>query len=95
MFVFLRRSAEHIVDVMAKAPDPMSDLLAYKRDRRELPAPRYRRSIREGAGLSLSQVARAVGVSASAVALWEAGRRMPRPEHLAAYVRLLKRLESP
>lgn len=54
-----------------------------------------RRAIRQTAGLSLRQVAGYVGVTASAVSYWEAGRRQPRPEHLQAYVELLEDLGRP
>jgi DNA-binding transcriptional regulator YiaG len=55
-----------------------------------LPAPSERRRIRETACVSLRDVARALGVSHTAVASWEAGAT-PR-EHHAAYARLLEEL---
>jgi DNA-binding transcriptional regulator YiaG len=68
----------------------VDELLDRVRTRRELPAPADRRRIREAAGVSLRDVAAAVGVSHTAVATWEAGAT-PR-EHRAAYVRLLNEL---
>ena len=64
------------------------------RARRELPAPAVRRHIRERAGLSQVDVGRALGVTREAVALWELGRRTPRPDTAIAYGALLDRLES-
>ncbi|MGW1362936.1 helix-turn-helix domain-containing protein [Streptomyces chartreusis] len=49
-------------------------LLAGAREEAELPPAEQRRAAREGLGLSRAQVARAVGVSPSAVAGWETGR---------------------
>ncbi|SEF18983.1 helix-turn-helix transcriptional regulator [Streptomyces sp. Ag109_O5-10] len=49
-------------------------LLAGVRDELPLPAPEVRRRLREDLGLSKAQVARAVGVSASTLGGWEAGR---------------------
>ena len=60
--------------------------------RRDLPPPQVRKALREGAGLSMDDIAEAVGCSRQAVAHWEAGRRYPRAEHLAAYVRVLRLL---
>jgi transcriptional regulator with XRE-family HTH domain len=49
-------------------------LLAGVREEVPLPSPEVRRRLREDLGLSRAQVARAVGVSASTVSGWEAGR---------------------
>ncbi|MEU2340144.1 helix-turn-helix transcriptional regulator [Streptomyces sp. NPDC013172] len=49
-------------------------LLAGVRDELPLPDPEVRRRLREDLGLSKAQVARAVGVSASTLGGWEAGR---------------------
>jgi len=64
------------------------------RARRELPPPAMRRALRQAARLSQADVAREIGVSSAAVAYWEAGRRFPRPENLAAYVRALRILRE-
>jgi len=50
------------------------------------------RSIREAAGLTLSDVARDVGVDQSTVSRWEAGLRRPRPAAAATYGMLLTEL---
>jgi transcriptional regulator with XRE-family HTH domain len=68
----------------------VDDLLERVRSRRKLPAPAERRRIREAAGLSLRDVAVAVGVSHTAVASWEAGYT-PR-ERRNEYARLLEEL---
>jgi DNA-binding transcriptional regulator YiaG len=68
----------------------VDDLVERVRIRKQLPAPAERRRIREAAGVSLRDVAAAVGVSHTAVASWEAGAT-PR-EHRAAYLRLLDEL---
>ncbi len=52
------------------------------------------RSIREGSGLTKGDVARALGVSRSAVDRWESGERRPRTEVAAAYGRLLRELAT-
>ncbi len=64
------------------------------RARRELPPPAERRQIREGAGLSQIDVARVLGVTREAVALWELGRRTPRPDKALGYIALLDRLAA-
>lgn len=65
--------------------------LELARLRRRLPAPAARRHIRESAGVSQIDVARALGVTRECVCLWEMGHRTPR-EKLGAYVGLLDRL---
>jgi DNA-binding transcriptional regulator YiaG len=47
------------------------------------------RLIREGAGLSLGEVARAVGVAKTTVFRWERGDRRPRGDKAIAYGQLL------
>ncbi len=59
---------------------------------RSLVASGAARSIREAAGLSLSEVAGAVGVSKAAIMLWERGDRVPRGAPALAYGRLLQEL---
>lgn len=61
---------------------------------RDLPPPGVRRALREAAGLSLADVADAVGVSRQAVGHWEDGTRFPRPEHLEPYVQVLRLLSG-
>lgn len=50
------------------------------------------RAVREGAGLSLEEVAAAVGVTGSAVGRWERGERIPRGPKALVYARLMERL---
>ena len=59
---------------------------------RQLLADGTARRIREGAGLSLRDVAKDLGVAASAVSRWENEKRSPRGESALAYVALLERL---
>ena len=68
------------------------DLIAAVRSRRSLPDPAVRRLLRERAGLSQAEVAKAIGVRSATVSRWEAGLRTPRGAHVAAYVVLLDRL---
>ncbi|MDX2630671.1 helix-turn-helix domain-containing protein, partial [Streptomyces scabiei] len=58
----------------------------------DLPPPAERRRLREAAGLSQAQVAKALDTRREAVGNWEAGRTEPRPPQRAAYARLLERL---
>ncbi|WP_030905018.1 telomere-associated protein Tap [Streptomyces sp. NRRL F-5126] len=60
--------------------------------RDDLPAPEERRRLREAAGLSQAQVARALGARREAVGSWESGRSEPRTPKRAAYARLLEGL---
>jgi transcriptional regulator with XRE-family HTH domain len=69
----------------------VDELLERVRSRRDLPVASERRRIREDAGVSLRDVADALGVSHTAVAKWEAGA-MPR-EQRNAYGRLLEELK--
>ncbi|SHM23529.1 telomere-associated protein Tap [Actinacidiphila paucisporea] len=59
-----------------------------------LPPPAERKRLREAAGLSQAQVARAVDTRREAVGNWEAGRTEPRPPQRAAYARLLEGLAA-
>lgn len=58
----------------------------------DLPPPAERRRLREAAGLSQTQVAKALDTRREAVGNWEAGRTEPRPPQRAAYARLLEKL---
>jgi transcriptional regulator with XRE-family HTH domain len=64
-------------------------LLERLRSQRQLPPAAERRRIREAAGVSLRQLAAAVGVSAMAIVRWEQGATPRNPHHLHAYGRLL------
>jgi len=73
--------------------DRKQELLDLVRSRRQLPATgSERRQIREQAGVSLRQLAAAVGVSAMAVVRWENGAKPRNPDHLRAYADLLAEL---
>ena len=52
------------------------------------------RAIREGAGLSVSEVARELGCSPSAVSRWERGKRSPRGDAATEWAALLQRLSG-
>ncbi|MEE1755439.1 telomere-associated protein Tap [Streptomyces sp. SP18CS02] len=54
-----------------------------------LPDPDERRRLREAAGLSQDQIAKALAVRRETVTGWESGRTEPRPPKRAAYARLL------
>ncbi|MEV6400056.1 helix-turn-helix transcriptional regulator [Streptomyces sp. NPDC051907] len=59
-----------------------------------LPEPQERRRLREAAGLSQEQIAKALSVRRETVTSWEAGRTEPRPPKRAAYLRLLDGLAA-
>ncbi|MCX4826823.1 helix-turn-helix domain-containing protein [Streptomyces sp. NBC_01142] len=59
-----------------------------------LPEPGERKRLREAAGLSQDQVARALVVRRETVTAWESGRTEPRPPKRAAYIRLLEGLSA-
>ncbi|MFD8983792.1 telomere-associated protein Tap [Streptomyces sp. NPDC059564] len=59
-----------------------------------LPTPDERKRLREAAGLSQDQIARALAVRRETVTSWETGRTAPRPPKRAAYARLLEGLAS-
>lgn len=58
--------------------------------RRGLPPPAQRRALRQAAGLTLDDLAHLVGCTPQAVDHWEAGRREPSGQFLAAYVDALR-----
>jgi hypothetical protein len=64
-------------------------LLEQLRARRQLPTAAERRRIREAAGVSIRQLAAAVGVSPMAPVRWELGAQPRNPEHARVYARLL------
>lgn len=59
-----------------------------------LPAPAERRAIRKRAGLSMRNLGDELGVTSTAVRLWETGQRNVSPEFLARYVAILEDLHS-
>ncbi|MFG2296261.1 telomere-associated protein Tap [Streptomyces sp. NPDC048603] len=76
----------HEQDTLFAAVDA---LLAQTAGKDALPAPEERKRLREAAGLSQDQVARALSVRRETVTSWESGRTDPRPPKRAAYLRLL------
>jgi DNA-binding XRE family transcriptional regulator len=74
-----------------RRPVANSQLLDRLRARRTLPTAEQRREIRLGAGASLRDVAREIGVSATSVIRWERGASPGR--HTIAYGRLLEELD--
>ncbi|MER7050300.1 telomere-associated protein Tap [Streptomyces jumonjinensis] len=58
----------------------------------DLPDPAECKRLREAAGLSQAQIAKALDARREAVGNWEAGRTEPRPPKRAAYARLLEGL---
>ncbi|MEU9233606.1 telomere-associated protein Tap [Streptomyces subrutilus] len=59
-----------------------------------LPHPDERKRLREAAGLSQDQIAKALLVRRETVTSWETGRTSPRPPKRAAYARLLEGLAT-
>lgn len=58
--------------------------------RKDLPSPASRRALRQAAGLTIYEVAEAVGVSFQAISAYELGTRSPRGKNLEAYVSALR-----
>jgi transcriptional regulator with XRE-family HTH domain len=69
------------------------EVLAVARLRADLKSGRAR-AIREEANLTQPEVARGVGVSQSAIAQWEAGRRVPRGDAAVRYAQFLLDLDQ-
>jgi transcriptional regulator with XRE-family HTH domain len=65
-------------------------LLARVQALHELPDPAMQRALRKAVRASLAEVADAVGVTRQAVSMWELGQRSPSPQHLEAYVDVLR-----
>lgn len=61
---------------------------------RRLPSPALRRAIRSDAGLTVAEVADAVGVTRQAVNNWERGARSPRGAALRSYVAVLDEIRK-
>lgn len=59
-----------------------------------LPEPDERKRLREAAGVSQEQIAKALRVRRETVTSWESGRTEPRPPKRAAYIRLLDGLAA-
>ncbi|MCZ0209675.1 helix-turn-helix transcriptional regulator, partial [Streptomyces sp. UMAF16] len=60
----------------------------------DLPSPEERKRLREAAGLSQEQVARALKSRRETIGNWESGVTEPRPPKRAAYARLLEGLAA-
>jgi transcriptional regulator with XRE-family HTH domain len=61
--------------------------------RLQLPSPAVRRALREEAGLSQAELAKALGVHRETISRWEAGKRGLRGRYLVEYAALLKELQ--
>ena len=70
-----------------------SELLERVRARRTLPVTEERRRIREAANVTQHELARALGVSWTAIYRWERGSRPRAREHEVAYADLLLELK--
>lgn len=81
-----------VMAVRTETSDRTEQLLEQLRSRRQLPPPAERRRIREAAGVSLRELAGAIGTSHMAVDRWEKGAAPRNPAHLRAYSRLLDEL---
>ncbi|MFD4142734.1 telomere-associated protein Tap [Streptomyces sp. NPDC058572] len=75
----------HDEEALFSAVDALLDQVAQD----PLPPPAERRRLREAAGLSQDQIAKALQSRRESVGNWEAGRSEPRPPKRAAYARLL------
>jgi transcriptional regulator with XRE-family HTH domain len=62
--------------------------------RRDLPPPRMRKAIRQGAGVSRARLGDVVGVSEASIGFYEAGTRNPSGEHLCLYAEALESLRN-
>ena len=72
----------------------LQELLEQTKTMRRLPPPSERRALREGAGLTRKEVGSLLGVSDTAVYVWESGKSTPSKRHLADYVGLLEELSA-
>jgi DNA-binding transcriptional regulator YiaG len=91
------KTLSHVCTLIVMVSQTVTDrrteaLLERLRSRQQLPLGPERRRIREAAGVSLRQLAAAIGVSAMAIMRWEQGATPRDPAHLHAYGRLLQEL---
>lgn len=64
------------------------------RNQTVLPSPKERRRLRVDAGLTVAQLATAIGVAPASVSAWEAGDRAPQGVHRAAYAQALETIRA-
>lgn len=74
---------------MSELFDAVDALLA---SRATLPPPAERKRLRAAHGLTIDEVAKALGVRRATVSGWESGKTEPRPPERDAYARLLDKL---
>ena len=74
--------------------DPYISALVARARATQLPRPSERRRLRQNARLTFREMGRALHVDPMTVLRWEKGTVSPRPEHAAAYGRLLAALEE-
>jgi DNA-binding transcriptional regulator YiaG len=86
----MKRQDKVIPMTSHKVPMAIDELSEQVRARASLPPLATRRALREAAGASMREVARACNVSKQAVALWEAGVCSPRGANLVAYAEVLR-----
>lgn len=72
--------------------DALEQALARERLRRRLPGPEVRRLVREAAGVTQTELARALAVDRATVSRWESGDRSPGPDMMPRYLAALERL---
>ena len=70
----------------------LKEAIKSAQDRQRLPEPMVRRMIRERAGISQADLARALGVERTTVGRWESGTRSPGRMLLGSYLQVLDRL---
>jgi DNA-binding transcriptional regulator YiaG len=71
----------------------LDSVLAVARANHQLPSPDERRRIRESAGISQRELAKALGVATMSIHRWEYGAR-PSNALIQGYVNLLLRLDA-
>jgi transcriptional regulator with XRE-family HTH domain len=83
-----------MVHFAAQPPAATARVLALARARTALPAPECRRRIRRDAGLTLDEIAAALGVHPATVSAWELGTRTPGRRIAGQYAALLAELRA-
>jgi DNA-binding transcriptional regulator YiaG len=72
--------------------DVLEKAIEKARERKKFPKPAQRRLMREEAGLTLKDMARALRVTQAAVSRWESGDREPSGRLREKYLKVLERL---